>query len=134
MPDGRAIPLDRFEEEREGPDPDTHSIRAICTHCVRASRGYANYIRQTRGLPVEAITLTLVEFGGPDALRGHLREALRYTEAALDGLYDATEEMVTGLTFQVRWGPTYDPEMILEHGLVHILRHRRQIERWLAGG
>ena len=34
--------------------------------------------------------------------------------------------------FQVRWGPVYDPEMILEHGIVHLLRHRRQLERWRA--
>ena len=31
----------------------------------------------------------------------------------------------------VRWGQRYDPEQILEHAIVHILRHRRQIERFL---
>ena len=25
-----------------------------------------------------------------------------------------------------------DPEMILEHAIVHLLRHRRQLERWAA--
>jgi len=24
----------------------------------------------------------------------------------------------------------YDPEMLLEHAVVHLLRHRRQLERW----
>jgi hypothetical protein len=28
------------------------------------------------------------------------------------------------------WGPRYDPEMLLEHAVCHVLRHRRQLERW----
>jgi DNA recombination protein RmuC len=36
------------------------------------------------------------------------------------------------LTFTVRWGPRYDPEMILEHGVCDLLRHRRPLERWQA--
>ena len=31
----------------------------------------------------------------------------------------------------VKWGQTYDPEQLFEHAIVHILRHRRQIERFL---
>jgi len=29
------------------------------------------------------------------------------------------------------WGENYDFEQLLEHAIVHILRHRRQIERLL---
>lgn len=31
----------------------------------------------------------------------------------------------------VRWGQLYDVEQLFEHAIVHILRHRRQIERFL---
>jgi hypothetical protein len=31
-----------------------------------------------------------------------------------------------------RWGPVYDLEQLLEHMIVHVLRHRRQIERFLG--
>ena len=65
--------------------------------------------------------------------RAQLGRALRHTETTLDGFWDVDEKAVLALTFQVPWGPTYDPEMILEHGIVHLLRHRRQIERWIAG-
>ena len=33
---------------------------------------------------------------------------------------------------QVRWGPTYDFEQLFEHAIVHVLRHRRQIDRFLG--
>ncbi|AUP81600.1 hypothetical protein C1H87_11295 [Flavivirga eckloniae] len=30
----------------------------------------------------------------------------------------------------VKWGQVYDIEQLFEHAIVHILRHRRQIERF----
>ncbi len=32
--------------------------------------------------------------------------------------------------FESRWKQPYDIEQMLEHAIVHILRHRRQLERW----
>jgi len=40
------------------------------------------------------------------------------------------EEFATEKKMTVRWGQKYDPEQLLEHAIVHILRHRRQIERF----
>jgi len=31
----------------------------------------------------------------------------------------------------VRWGQRYDVDQLMEHAIMHILRHRRQIERFL---
>jgi hypothetical protein len=42
-----------------------------------------------------------------------------------------TDEEITAVKMPVRWGPTYDLEQLLEHAIVHILRHRRQVERFL---
>jgi hypothetical protein len=33
---------------------------------------------------------------------------------------------------EARWGPRYDLEQLLEHAIVHVLRHRRQIDKFLA--
>ena len=123
-----AVPQDMFLREVPSPDPETVSIQAIGVHVILCARGYANYIRKVRDLP--APPALKAELPEPAALRPLLAPELRYTEGALEGLYDAPEEVFTSLTFPVRWGPTYDPEMILEHAIVHLLRHRRQIERW----
>jgi uncharacterized damage-inducible protein DinB len=125
-----------FEAERESADPWTASPRAICSHVRRAALGYANDIRKARGLPHEVRGPSLPDGGvfvdDPAALRPALVEALQYTEGALEGLYDASEEEVAKITFEVPWGPTFDPDMLLEHAIVHLLRHRRQLERWVA--
>lgn len=126
-----TLDASRFAAERPSKDPNTASPRAICLHVYGAARRYSDYVRKARGLPHDEKFLPApgaVE--GPGAVRGRLAEALRYTEGALEGLYDADEAVHTAIRFPVRWGPTYDPEMILEHAVVHLLRHRRQLERW----
>jgi uncharacterized damage-inducible protein DinB len=122
---------DDFRRPVESPDPDTRSIRALAAHVVSAARRYADYIRQARGLPhQDRFELAAGALAAPADVRPLLAAALRYTEGALDGLYDAGEEALAAIRFEVRWGPTYDPEMLLEHAIVHLLRHRRQLERW----
>ena len=41
------------------------------------------------------------------------------------------EEYDLSKKFKVRWGQKYDVEQLIEHAIVHILRHRRQIERFI---
>ncbi len=117
--------------EREGPDANTRSPRAVCAHVCAAARRYADYIRKARGLPfIEAFVLPPGVPAAPHDVRPLLRDALQYTEGALDGLHGADEETIGRITFQVRWGPTYDPDMLLEHAVMHLWRHRRQLLRW----
>jgi len=124
-----ALPEDRFHQERESSDPETVSLRAICAHVAISAWGYADYIRIARGLPRIPRPYEKDAVTDPAALRPLLAKALRHTEATVEGC-PTDEAGLEALRFQVRWGPTYDPEMILEHAIVHLLRHRRQIERW----
>jgi uncharacterized damage-inducible protein DinB len=123
-----AVPPDLFLREAASGDPDVISIQAIATHVSHAAQGYANTLRKARGLPRTPADRTVVL--EPAGLRPRLAAALRSMEGALDGLYDADEAIWTALRFEMPWGPTYDPEILLEHAIVHLLRHRRQVERW----
>lgn len=123
--------MEQFIAERPSPDPDTVSLRALARHVQRAAYGYASYIVAARQIePPTEIAWKDRTIETPADVRPRVREALLFTELALDGLWDIDEAQLEALKFNVRWGPTYDPEMILEHGICHFLRHRRQIERW----
>jgi hypothetical protein len=63
-------------------------------------------------------------------VRRLLAEGITFTESTVEPLRNAREDDIRALTFTVRWGPVYDPEMLLEHAICHLLRHRRQLERW----
>lgn len=125
-----ATVAERYAAERPSLDPDTVSIRAICAHVVGAAHRYADYIREARGLPfVDRFVVDPESVREPAAVRPALAASIRYTEEALAGWYEDPEPAYQ-ITFQVRWGRTYDADMILEHAVMHLLRHRRQIERW----
>jgi uncharacterized damage-inducible protein DinB len=126
-----ALSEGRFRRERESPDPETVSLQAVCSHVAGSAWSYAEYIRAARDLsPVpRPYPYRKDAVAEPASLRPLLALALRHTEAAVEGC-PTDEAGLEALRFQVRWGPTYDPEMLLEHAIVHLLRHRRQIERW----
>jgi hypothetical protein len=56
---------------------------------------------------------------------------LAYTAETLEGRWEYSDEQVGAVRINSRWGVQYDMEQMLEHAIVHILRHRRQIERFL---
>lgn len=122
---------DRFEAERPSNDPDTVSPRAICLHVCGAGHRYAHYIRKARGLDfIERFQLPPEQLVATVDVRPQLARAVRLMEDTVEPFFGLTDEDVQRVSFVVRWGPTYDPEMLLEHAVCHLLRHRRQLERW----
>jgi uncharacterized damage-inducible protein DinB len=115
--------------DAETTDEDCRSIQTVMRHVVRAGYGYADYLRSAFSMPSERPEVPLAASHAEAADR--LREMLRYTEATLEGRWLMTDEEITAVRVESRWGPVYDLEQLLEHAIVHVLRHRRQIERFL---
>ena len=126
-----SFDLARFDAERPSNDPNTVSPRAICLHVIGAAHRYAHYIRKARGVDfVERYDADPAQLRSPQEVRTLLTEGILLMEETVEPLLNATEAEIQALSFVVRWGPRYDPEMILEHAVCHLLRHRRQLERW----
>ena len=117
-------------------DPETanencRSAQTIMSHVVAAGYGYADYIRDAFSLTKDSPPKR------PLALEESLREfdsMLAYTEATLGGKWEMPEDQIEAVSMTVHWGPKYDLEQLLEHAIVHILRHRRQIDKWTSAG
>ena len=98
---------------------------------IGAANRYAHYIRKARDIDfVERDEADPARLDSPRDVRALLTEGMVLTEETVEPLLKATEQEIQALSFTVRWGPRYDPEMILEHAVCHLLRHRRQLERW----
>ena len=54
-----------------------------------------------------------------------------FSENALSNLLNKTNEEIEVYLIKSRWSVIYDVEQLMEHAIVHILRHRRQIEKFL---
>jgi uncharacterized damage-inducible protein DinB len=120
-----------FEQVRDQKtrDEDCRSILTIMHHVVRSGYGYADYIRSALSMasrPAE------VEIRSGKEVPPQIRRMLDYTAETLEGRWGFTHEQIMAVRIKTRWGGPYDLEQLLEHAIVHILRHRRQIERFLA--
>lgn len=110
-------------------DEDCRSIQSVTTHVVRAGYGYAGMLRRAWGIgepPEWPGVLALQE------VRAEMRQMLAFTAATLEGKWKIARAEATALQLRSRWGPVYDLEQLLEHAVVHVLRHRRQVERFLG--
>jgi uncharacterized damage-inducible protein DinB len=110
-------------------DDNCRSIQTVMSHVVRACFGYADMLNEVWGRPKNPQGRQLLE--RDEALAG-LRAGLQYTLATVDGHKDLTEAQGTAIHMQSSWGQEYDFDQLFEHAIMHLHRHRRQIERWLA--
>lgn len=115
--------------DRETRDDDCRSIQTIMTHVIRAGYGYAGYMRTYWNRePIVRWSDTVRRADTPS----EMRKALAYMAETLEGHWAMTDEECNAMKMPSRWGVTYDFEQLFEHAIVHVLRHRRQIERFLG--
>lgn len=127
------IPDDDFARvvDSQTEDESCRSAQTIMSHVVRAGYGYADYIREQ--FSVESNRPPNKLLSRRESLE-QLDAALRYTAETLEGRWEMSDEEISGTVIKSSWGVVYDVEQLLEHAIVHILRHRRQIERFVSRG
>ncbi len=103
---------------------NSQSIRNIITHVIRSGYLYANYIRNRFGEEVFANEFKIETT--EDAIN-NLEYMFLYTEVTLKDKGYLSHNDMMHLIIKTSW-TTYDLEAIIEHAIVHILRHRRQIQ------
>lgn len=123
------LPQDKFEKIYDSgtQDEDCRSILTIMKHVVAAGYGYGNQIRIFLGFTPHKPEYKIET--PHDAIR-MLEKVLTFTANSIEGKWNMTEAEIIATRRETRWG-LYDIEMMFEHAIVHILRHRRQIEKFL---
>jgi len=111
-------------------DPDYASLEALLFHVLRAARGYMTWMCESLGLadpgiepppPVERVAAEV------DRYVEHLLERWRLPLAGLP------EERFHAPEFRSRWGVLYCVDAMLEHAVVHPVRHAFQLRELLQG-
>lgn len=109
-------------------DINCRSIQAILSHVVSSGCNYAINIQDLRGhytmRPDKKYHLTVQEY------IQDLTNIFSFAESILQNIQDRElEQFDNALKIMTSWGQLYDIEQMMEHAIVHILRHRRQIEK-----
>lgn len=108
-------------------DPDYASLETLLHHVLRASRGYMTWMCDRLGLPDPGIEPA----PGPDVVAG---EVDRYLEHLLERWripLQGVEPARLDEEHKTRWGATLSIDSMLEHAVLHPVRHRFQLEELL---
>lgn len=120
-----------FVGERESDDPSCTSAREVVRHVCHAARHYAADLGRALDAGYAMPDWPdIEELREPSDVRPRLGAAIVHTVEVATRLESMSPQEVMAARFQVSWGQMYDPEILLEHAIVHLLRHRRQLERW----
>ena len=111
-------------------DQNCRSVQTILAHVVNSGYSYAVYIRKLKGLngerPARALRVSAGEYSSD------LDKVLQFTCETFSNIYDhELEEFDNAKKIKTSWGNWYDIEQLMEHAIVHILRHRRQIQKFI---
>jgi len=111
-------------------DEDYASIDRLGTHVLKAARSFL--VRITGWLGRPAADLDMADDVADLTVRAdEFAESL--LEAYRRNLASATDEEIGAWVHKTRQGNPISIEMLLEHAVVHPMRHRVQLERILAG-
>jgi hypothetical protein len=112
-------------------DPDYASLAALLLHICRAARGYMTWMCEQLQLPDPAIdpppALTGIE-ANVDAWLEHLLDSWR------TALVPVEPERFEDREYPSRWQRLYTIDAMLEHAVMHPIRHQFQLEELLARG
>lgn len=111
-------------------DEDCRSIHTIISHVVNSGHSYLRYIRNHLG---ESLIRNDRQID-PNAIayESELKKLMEANnQVGLDYPNMPLEQLAPHEKITTSWGQSFDIEQLLEHAIVHILRHRRQIERFL---
>lgn len=122
----KAQPPEFFELNVEGKQG---SVKGIMGHVAGAAYGLPQAFLKAMNKPIPAVKY-------PD-----IRTSTNLAELwdALEDIKGYTEQCLAGLTDQdlgfilVTWQKPTTAEFVMEHGIVHFLKHRRQLARAKAG-
>lgn len=111
-------------------DDNCRSIQTVLTHVVHSGYGYATSIHNLKGdnkvRPEKKTCFSTAEYST------ELDGVIAFTEKVFDNFTDSElEEFDNDKKIKAGWGQVYDIEQMMEHAIVHILRHRRQLEKFI---
>ena len=116
--------------DAETEDADCHSIQTMMNHVIHAGYGYANAIRRKIEMPHTPLGDERPQISHDD-FGGEIDKVIAYTEETLDGLWEMSYADLDKFVVERKGDFSENLEQLLEHAVLHILRHRRQVDKFL---
>ncbi len=107
-------------------DPNYASMETLLAHVLGCAASYLNWICAQLGLPERVADVRPAPEGLAARADAYLESVLEAWAEPLEGL---TEERAYAPAHASRWGPPYCLDAMLEHAVMHPIRHSQQLRR-----
>ena len=128
----RSTSQAQYEARTDLSDETYPDMRAVSQHVACSAHSYVDYIEDAVDGVDRGRRERQVEFGTPAAMMKSTWDGFERMVVALGRVKHFTDDDMEKIGFDTRWGERFNMAQMLEHAIVHILRHRRQFERWLV--
>lgn len=118
-------------KDHQTADDSSRSLQSILTHVVSSGYSYCVQIMGHKGVLLERPPKHLYQ----SALEYQhaLDEMFRFNDRYISTIKEhEVEQLENDKKITSTWGQLYDIEQMMEHAIVHVLRHRRQINRFIG--
>ncbi|MGI9035849.1 MAG: DinB family protein [Pyrinomonadaceae bacterium] len=116
--------------DAETKDEDCRAIQTMMNHVIHAGYGYANGIRRQFSMPFEPLGKERRQISNSE-IGDEIDKVLAYTVETLEGRWELSYEEMEEIVITRKENFAENLEQLLEHAVLHIFRHRRQIEKFL---
>ncbi len=110
-------------------DENYKSLEILLRHILRAARGYMTWICEKLNLPDPKIEKTPTSDSIEELADQHLSHLLEKWSTPLS---EIEEEKFHTPTYTSRWGVDYCIDAMLEHAVMHPIRHEFQLRNLIA--
>jgi uncharacterized damage-inducible protein DinB len=121
---------EQYEATTTLSDETFPDMRAIGEHVAGCTHVYVDYIEDAVDGTDRGRRQHNHAYDTPTATIRSIWQGFDRMAELLGRVRTYTDEDMEKIEFIARWGERYNMAQMLEHAIVHILRHRRQIERW----
>jgi uncharacterized damage-inducible protein DinB len=106
---------------------DFQSIQNITMHIIKSGYVYSNHIRKRFGNSIHLYEIIIED---TESALTELDKMFNYAVETFNDKWLLTDDELLNTIIKTSW-TTYDLEALIEHSIVHVLRHRLQIQKIL---
>lgn len=112
-------------------NPNCKSVQTILTHIVKCGYFYPILILRNKFPGKEFALPTISHLKSIKEYNNALDEMFFYNEQSLGKLKESDMWNYAKGRMDSGWGQIFDYDQIMEHAIMHIYRHRRQIQKFI---
>jgi len=118
-------------KDTETKDDDCKSYQTICQHIIEAAKYYIDWLQKAENPNYETKEIK-VSLTQKSDFEPQLRAVLKQQATYFENRWSMSDEEIEAIKVKTGWGFILDADTLLEHAVMHIMRHHRQILKFIG--